>query len=253
MYYRKYFEGMIDAAGNFRQVTINGTTAKVSNYAKQTDIINEAVKETLLAAGIACEYDSETCTLRINGFPLQIISVNQQAYFNIYRYGAASAFELNNSSSFARFSGVNYKFYVTIKGDPQSILSVSIGTYATPNMETLGFRLAGIVDQRNQLRLVGLKSIGTTSNYWLHKEDGTPYGDIESPRFDNSLAVDNVLSQSGSLYPLVDCIDQTGFLKMPNCYRGQYNLGANSFYRIGGDVYFYGNDSILAKCITEIG
>lgn len=235
MYFRKYFEGTEPYYNSNQNIYINGTSTTKRVYTYQTHIINEAITETLLAAGIECEYGGieDKCILRIGGFPVQILVASNVGNVALYRNGNINPV-FTAGTSYGTFSGANYKFYVSLLGDPKSILSINIGSFSSPaNLSYTPIMIAKIIDLRDGSKKIGVGSTGSSAMY-LYYESGESLDEIEILNFQGATYNAN-LCKNGSLIPLMESIDTTGFFKIEQCYRGTSGLSANySFYNIGG-------------------
>lgn len=250
MYFRKYFEGTVSAYNTTASVLVNGTSSRQTVYINQTNIINEAIKETLMAAGIDCEYDSTSCSLHVGGVFVQILAASNAGNIAVYRKGISSPMQ-TSSTSCGICSGSNYKFYVTLKGDPKGILVVTIGYYSKPEDMTYGVAVAKIIDLRDNSRKTGIMLPNNSYNVYIYDESGEKLSEIETLNFMN-LKANNDLTESGSLIPLVEIIDTYGFFKIEQCYMGTYGLAKDSFYNIGGEVFYMLYNYYLIKCTTEV-
>lgn len=255
MYFRKYFEGTEPYYNSYQNIYINGTSTTKKVYTYQTHIINEAIKETLLAAGIECDYGGieDKCILRIGGFPVQLLVASNVGNIALYRNGNANPV-FTAGTSYGTFSGANYKFYVSLLGDPKSILVITLGYYSNPtNLLYTGIMIAKIIDLRDGSKKIGVASAGSSAVY-IYYESGEPLDEIEILNFQGASYNAN-LCKNGSLIPLLESIDTTGFFKIEQCYRGTSGLLANyNFYNIGGEIFMQPGSSFiyLIKCTTEI-
>lgn len=250
MYFRKYFEGSLpsNASGS---VTINGTTTKKTVYTTQTQVINNAIKETLQEAGIECGYTGADTgyVLTVLGAQIQLLSLSSNGCISLYRKGNASEM-FTAASSAATFSGLNYKFFVSLLGDPKGILVIYLGNYSSPAALGYGVSIFQLTDLRDGSRKIGVSTYSPSSVY-VYTETGDIVGGINSLSFQN--LVNNVdLTQNGARIPLVESIDTTGFFSVRQCYRGHGGLAANNFYNIGGDIYMQFYILFLIKCTTEV-
>lgn len=247
MYYRKYFSGTISSNTDYRATLSIANNVNQNNYYNQTAVICLAIKSTLEDVGILCEYDAETHVLQIEGISLQILCTTSAGYIAYSANGISIG-----SQSYSPFSGTNYKFYVTLKGDKDGILQVFIGQYSNPTVENYGFAIGKGIDLRDgqDIRVVFGGSIGGIGGGYILKDDAILSEYKNSVSFGQKMTHYNNLNDNGKEVTLVECVAQPGRFKLKNCYFGQTNLTVNEFYNIGGDIYYYMSQNILVKCVN---
>ncbi|MCM1304562.1 MAG: hypothetical protein NC305_13270 [Lachnospiraceae bacterium] len=248
MYFRKYFKGELSSSTGAASITINGTSTRVTAYINQTKVINEAIKETLLAAGISCEYEEATAVLCVEGVFVQILATSKNGDSSLYIKGNASAVTALGSTRGIN-SGSDYKFYVTLVGEPKGILGIRLGWYSAPDSAGEILSIAKITDLRDASRKFGI--FGSGNSMYIRDEQGEPLKEIDKVTF-SYLTKFPELTNDGSLIPLIESIDTSGFFKIDHCYVGNMILEANRFYDIGGYIYFHQGYYFLIKCTTEI-
>lgn len=249
MYFRKYFEGSVSGYNATKSIGIHGTSTKQTIYSSQTSVVNLAIKDTLLAAGIECEYDATNCILSVKSIPVQILILSNVGQTYVYARGRTSMISSFNTTIFS--GGSAYKFYVSLLGDPGGILAIAIGNYASPASLTVLFGIANMSDLRDGSKKLGLIGSSTSSIACVYGALGEQLDEISETSF-YALSDNTSLTQNGSLIPLIECIDATGFFRLTQCYMGHRGLTSCSFYNIGGDIYMQLYYQYLIKCTTEI-
>ncbi len=161
MYFRKYFEGITIGALDEKQtgVRFGASTNTFTVYKNQTKILGNA--DTLRTVGMKTVYDEEKFILypdENESFGIGIIKTALAAHtFVIFDSDTTACTTIATSSgpSYQPFdtSGDTYKFYVTVIGDPQSLLRVYIGTYSSVTLTSYGFAMGVGKDVRNDRRV----------------------------------------------------------------------------------------------------
>lgn len=248
MYYRKYFAGSVDDASLTRNVVNISNNSVSTEYYVQDDVVCRAVKETLEDMGITCTYTSENSTLSIDGLTMQIIRVSNTIYYN------ANGIVFGDSTSLP-FSGNYYKFYVTLKGDIDSVLMVSIGYYSNPYYDLYGFCIGKGKDLKDgsPIRVVSkiADSVSNSSFFYIIKNDEI-FADYKNKvQFGQAITNIQALNGKGTEVTLVECVAQPGRFKMDNCYFGNAVLSNGEFYNIGGDIYYKPSINYIIKCVND--
>lgn len=254
MYFRKYFEGTIPTNNSYSNIYIDGTSTAIKTYINQTNIINNAIVETLLAAGLVGTYGgaAEKCILRIAGFPVQFLAVSNVGNPYLYKRGDRGAV-LTTGTGAGMFSGTSYKFYVSLLGDPKGMLAIYLGNFSSPAALVTGIILAKITDQRDKSQKIGVAVSGTAvGQVYICNAVGEPLPEVNAYLAFTNLTDNQVLTQNGGVIPLVEAVDTTGFFKIDHCYKGHTGLTANNFYNIGGDIFLQLGSYFLVNCTTEI-
>ena len=168
MYYRKYFSGTISSNTDYRATLSIDNNVNQNNYYNQTAVVCQAIKSTFEDVGILCEYDAETHVFQIERISLQILCTTNSGWINYFANGK----NIGNHS-YTPFSGTNYKFYVTLKGDKDGILQVFIGYYNNPAAETYGFAIGKGIDLRDgqDIRVVLGGGISGINDGYILKDD----------------------------------------------------------------------------------
>lgn len=247
MYFRKSFEGVTSNTTYTGNVYIYGISKYIKTYISQTQVINEAIKETLLAAGVHCEYDITRHVLCIDGVYAQVLVTSANGTLSVYARGIETVF---NPANYAIWSGNNYRFQVTLQGDPKGILLVNVGYYSYPGYLNNVVAIAKLMDLRDNSRKLGVIP-GCSLSVYVYDASGAQMDGIYTLQF-SPLDNNPVLTDSGSRIPLLESIDSTGFFKIEQCYMGHKGLNTNSFHNIGGDIYYHIHYYYLVRCTTEI-
>lgn len=250
MYYRKYF------AGSVENVSLTRTTVDISSNTNRTeyyvvdDVICRAIKETLEDSGIACTYTSDNSTLVIDGLTVQILRYANSLYYNMN--GLVPLIINATSLTTYPFSGNNYKFYVTIKGDSDSVLNISVGSYNAPNAE-YGLSIGKGKDLKDDQEIRAVNSLTNSMNnslFYIIKGNQIFQEYKNAITFGYALTSVTQLNGNGTDVTLIECVAQPGRFKLNNCYFGITYLTNNEFYNIGGDIYYKLSNNILVKCVN---
>lgn len=248
MYYRKYFAGTTESYSAYESILNIAVNRNFNRYVYQTEVLCEAIKSTLEGAGITCTYNPETNIFNIGGLSVQIYVYNQNGNIGFYANGK-TIYE-NSATGGNPFSGLNYKFYVTLKGDVDSVLDICVGRFQQPADETYGISIGAGTDLKDgsQVYLVGSCANARAAQFYIIKEDKI-FTDFQS-----LISFGGEITYAASLgndITLIECIAQPGRFKLNNCYFGNQLLGELEFYNIGGEIYYKRSKNILVKCISR--
>lgn len=247
MYYRRYFAGTI--ASNTAYKTITGIGGgNIYNYYNQTDVLLSAIKQTLEDVGIQCECSEAEAILVIDGVTVQVGCYQSAGGIKISING--KSITDYNGAGYIPFSSTSYRFYITLKGDIDGILQIYIGAHSTPQQESMGIAIGKGVDLRDgtEIRVVAAGGITNINSFYVLKNNRI------LDEYNNTVVfgiqISNIagLNNNGAEATLVECVAQPGRFKLNNCYFGNATLTANSFYNIGGDIYYVISNFILVKC-----
>lgn len=247
MYYRKYFAGTMESYTTYESILNIAVNRNFNRYVYQTEVLCEAIKSTLEGAGITCTYNPETNIFNIGGLSVQIYVYNQNGNIGFYANGMTI---YENNSSAIPFSGLNYKFYVTLRGDVDSVLDICIGAFSDPKTEQYGISVGKGTDLKDgsQIYLMGSLANAYSAQFYIIKEDKI-FADFQSLiTFGGEITY---VSSLGNDITLIECIAQPGRFKLNNCYFGNQSLSVLEFFNIGGEIYYKRSKNILVKCISR--
>jgi hypothetical protein len=262
MYYRKYFEGTVPSTETTKSVKFGGGTSTYTAYVNRSIVLGKAVEETLKAVGLNAYYDTEDFILYLNKLDktgVGLISNNVgNPYYYVYDDAVSAAFSSisNSNSGYLPFSGINYKFYVSLIGEPTTLFSVAIGGYSYPATTAFGGITFGYgLNKKTEKEIFlygGSFFSGTTPNFRLKNTDGT--------RDEYNSIVVNITFQTLQLngyingVVLKEIFDTTGMYTINDCYMGCKTLsaGTTSFYSINGVEYYCPNAYFIIKCPSKI-
>lgn len=250
MYYRKYFAGSVEDASLTKNIPdLADPSRTINNSYVQADVICKAIQKTLQEVDISCIYNEDNSTLKINGVTIQFY-----AYSNSSMYYQINGISVGYNTSYSPFSKNDYRFYITLKGDIDSILVICIGRYDIPASENNGIAIGSGTDLKDYSNIKVINVIGDalTSNFYLVKDDAI-YDNLKSKVvFGQEIANNLSVNDNGNLVTLVDCITVScGRFKIDNCYFGNSALQTNYFYNIDGSVYYAFSSNILIKCVNQ--
>ena len=273
MNYRKYFEGTVAAATattQYRPKT--GRAGKSTEYVgtsvnmKRAKVLGDAIVSTLRDCGLDAYYDEEYGYVYLDkeksdvGFFIS----PQSSYIYLYGgfYGISSGVEniayttnsggsTNASQPFANSGYLTesaYRFYVTVKGDPQGAFSIGIGTYSSPASMSTWMTFYRGVDKRNDKELWGFIFGSQFSNkiYWIYADNIKPINDSIS-QYESVTA----LSMMDQWVVLMEMYMKYGFIVMKNVYIDPGFGYTDQFYEIDGEVYYL-YTPFLVKCTTPV-
>lgn len=249
MYYRKYFAGSVEDAKLTRTVVDIATKGNRTEYYVIDDVVCKAIKETLEDAGVSCAYASENSVLQIDGLTVQFLCYSSATHIYYNVNGANIGNQTSNP-----FSGNNYKFYVTLKGDIDSVLNIAIGTYSSPTSESYGISIGKGKDLKDGLQIRATSNISNlTTNYsfYIVKNDEIFRDNKGLIIFGGIITHISSLDGNGTEVTLVECVAQPGRFKLDNSYFGNAALTVDTFYNIGGDIYYQRSKNILVKCVNK--
>lgn len=261
MFYRRLFSGSVANYNERRNASVAyGQSGTISIFSSQTDVLNQALEEVLSTCGYTCSYDQETGYLWIDGFPMSIYFTTGCYYRVCLPFSSNMLVNVSNTTNSPFSSSATaYQFYVTVKGDPDGVLDVYIGTYASPatTNATYSFSIGKGKDLRDQSSIF---TLSTARNYGMYvykkTEDGIalPEG-LMAPvmlNFGFTLTSNVDLTQSGNKIVLVSSIAQTGIFTLDQCYFGCQAFTADCFYNIGGSIYYVRDNYTIVKCTNAI-
>ena len=272
MYYKKYFSGTVDATTTTTQYymglnkTATGTAFRSGYVKNRSDVLGNAIVSTLKDIGYNNAYWDSTSgyvfmdkSNAICGFYLTVDS----SYLYLsggYKDEANNRVGCVNSAIGVRYNRFNanqfqttgtgatdYKFYVTITGEPQGIFYISLGYYSSPeNENTIIFELCLGTDKRDDSDLFGYNFATNNYSFCMCK-----YSDLTMLTEASYVALQaNKLTLNNETVVLIPLFLQLGYIFIKNTYI-QCGISKNGFYEIDGDTYHV-QTYWMCKCITTI-
>lgn len=265
MYFRKYFAGNTIGTLDEKQtgVKFGAASNTYTVFTNQTRILGNAIAETLRTAGMDAVFDEENFILypdKNEGFGLGIIKTAPATHtFVLFGSDATSNMTTATSAgiSYQPFdaNGDAYKFYVTVVGDPQSLLRVHIGTYSSPASTSYGFALGVGKDIRNgrKVRFWIANPASSAVGFLIRHADDCSVVNGFSYSAQVSFSVPAVTGTAEHLM-LIPAFATNGFISMDNAFLGCNTLsyGSTAFYSINGEEYYYPTATLLLKCPTTL-
>lgn len=239
-----------------------GATTNISIKKSKTELLNNKLLEFLTECGVDVEYDGNF--LWINNIPMTFYFSGAYAYF--FSYSPFYTTYLYGTSAFTTvFNGMNYKFNVRLLGEPKASFALLISTnYASPtfsNAFAVAFYKAKNIISNKDARVYGKYGESTPKLASFDLNDGTPVdiGRATPTNIQYTLSTyASDFTNNINKYPLVEWIPD--IFKISGCY---YNLqndplpkgmgsgsDAQTFIKIGEDVYFRTIYGPLIKCTT---
>lgn len=243
-----------------------GATSNITAKKSKTELLNDKIQEFLAECGAEARYDGEF--LWINGVPVVFYFFGTSNYYSCYLPFNSSVF-LSNANYTSVFSGMNYNFKLRLLGEPTSAFVLLVSTnYTTPTFNN-GFNMAfykaeNILSGRESRLYWGT---GTTagSKYAIAaidlEDNGSPVGigrntaNAMNDRLD-TIAAD--FDNNKNRFPLVEWMPN--FFKVSGCYYDLLNdplpkatsvyADAQTFIKVGGNVYYRQARGPLIRCMT---
>lgn len=266
MYFRKYFAGNTIGALDGKQtgVRFGASTNTFTVYKNQTKILGNAIADTLQTAGMNAVYDEENFILYPDGdeeFGIGIIKTALATHTFVFFDAdttACTTIATSSGNGYQPFdsSGNAYKFYVTVIGDPQSLLRVHIGTYSSVASTSYGFALGVGKDIRNgrKVRFFTTNPTNATNAFMVRYADNCSLVDGITHAGTVSFSEPAVTGTTEYLM-LIPAFATNGFITMDNAFLGcssALNYGSTAFYFIDGEEYYYPTATLLLKCPTTL-
>lgn len=248
MYYRKYFAGTLENATGTKSIKKISNNTNITVYSSQSHVLCSAIQSTLHDAGITCTYSQEDYRLTIDGVTIQIYQLKNGS--NYCPYLSIHGLEINFLNT-TWISNVDYRFYITLKGNIDGLLKIIIGSYTAPGSEYYGVVLGKGMDLKDGTEIrtaYAYSSTGTGSAFFILKDDKIFEDCKTAVNFGFSFSRNAAF---GTDVTLVEAVAQAGRFKLNNCYFGHAALMVDYFYNIGGDIYYCAAPTILVKCKNE--
>ena len=261
MYYRRYFEGNVENPNE----TSSGLFAGISYsiYKNQSIILGNAIKQTLIDAGMNAKYDEETLMLYPNQLENTGIGIFITSFYVVNIYLQCSGGYKNTQESQSAYSpfnqgGTSYKFYVTLLGDPKNFLRINIGCFSdVGNILKTTIYFAYGTDKRDMQKIIYIyphaSGANTSTFYAMHALDGSAVDGLNALSTAVNFNQPAVTGTEKDIV-LIDLFSQQGYFTIDDCYIGCSALtpGLTSFYLINGEEYYYPTSCILVKCKSKI-
>lgn len=248
MFYRKYYEGTVASYSTKITKTIAGKSRTI--YTNQTDVIGEALKDTLQDCGLEVTYVDYMLT--VEGLQICILYTGTNTYYGYTKCGKQFIYGQSGTGWQPFDNYGSYKFYITIKGDPRGAFQIHIGTYSNPADIGRYFIIYNAKYFKNGARAF-IVSDSSGSAYPID-ENNNIFNDFTG-NFTTPISlgsVPKVFSEDLNYYPLIPASFYGVFI-IDNCYMVDTNLTEDTFYSINGEIYYCAKGKrFLVKCITDI-
>lgn len=265
MYYRKKYEGSITNFTTKKTYKFyNGTSYySYSVIDEETRIISEAVVDILRDIGYPDAYRSEESGLiyfdkdDVTGLFIGYTSNATYLYFGVNSVATsmpAQALGSSNGTGYQPFdsSKNNYKFYLTVIGEPKGYFILCFGSYSNPQSTTTAalhiFMGKNIITNEPVMGIYGAVGSASLTSASIYKRKT-----ITQTVVSVSLS-EYIQGEDGNIL-LMRKRTNYGMYEFPYVYTGNYrNLtyGQFSFYRFKDGVYWAPNYYYLVKCVTEV-
>ena len=265
MYYRKKYEGTITNFSTKKTYRYNAgtTTGSYSCIEEETRILSEAVVDILHDIGYPDAYRDETSGLiffekdDVTGIFLGYTSNATYLYYGVNTTAtslATSAPGSSNGTNYQPFdsSKQNYKFYLTVFGEPKGYFVICIGSYSYPTSTTVAalhiFMGKNIVTGDDIMGIYGANGNSAPSSISIYTRKK-----ITQTILTPSMS-ENIVGDDGSIV-LMRKRSSIGIFEFPYLYTGNSRnivTGQTSFYRLKDGVYWTPNTYYIVKCVTEV-
>ncbi len=240
----------------------SGTLATEKISRERTDVLNNALVEFLGECGVDVNYDGNY--LWINGAPVTFYFYQNNNYYSCFFAFNTTAVVAGSASSTDIFNtnGLDYNFKVRLLGEPTTAFILVISrNYTTPSfVQAFGFfKATNIINGKNSrfftwgsfngIYAIDLNDKGLPIDIGRSSSCGvTPYLNLLPADYSNN----------AGKYPLVEW--NPAIFKAEGCYYGLRNSplpdgsplagDAQTFIRLGEDVYYVSYNGPLIKCIS---
>ena len=292
MYYRRYFQAELEAIGTqtIQYYDASGTSKTLSpSYPLLNDYLGESIVTVLNDIGMKASYDKNTELINPNTDyenSFRCMNLNSRyspiTYYPTYRVegdetyitrsvapGSETGMGLSKpgSSSSANYGICEYnsstrkfkfKFYITVRGEPDSAINISIGLYTTPTSTSAHniYMAWGHDHLKDRPVFMLYASYGSTKSFggcFRYADDNTiPYPmsiTYNKTYIVQSAAYFTILEEK---IPLIEFfLMYGGWITADNCYFNP-GLPAESFYRINGVKYYTLTNNVMVKCLRTI-
>lgn len=256
MYFKKFFSGQIENNTTRKSLTDDAGTAR-SDYINQGTVVRNAVVETLIASGFDAFVEDETCVINVNGFRFSVYYANTMT-MNIYSAGRNIHSSGSNNYSYQPFSSLEYKFYVTVKGNPNTSFNIYISQYGA-NISSDGYGIGisyvtTIIKKQRRVVVRETANAGTEANSVGYVRgidgsltDGFSYSDTVSFKIPFSQNP-REWNDSGNSISLIPMFDLSGYCVFDGVYlRNTFSMTVGSFYNLNNKLYYAMNYNMLVE------
>lgn len=286
MFYSKYFEGSVDSStASMIYAPLKNkegaSSTNVSNADKtKLEVIGNAIADTLHDCGmLGARYNVDVGYLYFD-YANSDIGIHLNSYNNVSNarflrawskadtdlilgYNTTNGSVMNSDVPLTGlFSGTsyvaaNYKFCVTVKGEPTGFFVIYLGTYTNPtSLQYCVGTFFNAEDKRTELPIFGYR-LGalpaTAGDYYISADT------LESVKVANATTGEPALLTPAATLTMLDnhlvLIDSymtnAGFVALQNTYIGPGLDTDNTFYEIDSEVYYY-KSPYITKCVTQV-
>ncbi len=268
MYYRKYFSGDIDDTTITTSVKFGNDISNTTVYVNQSIIIGNAIADTLKDIGVDAQYNEETFILHFNkkyDHGVYIFFTAQNSYtMALYSNEIGLTNKSNSSASYPLFSipygsqSGSYKFYITLKGEPKTMMLSEIGYYANPSKGSYFFIWGYCNDIRYNKKLFlwnASAALGSarSGKYYVRNIDSTLVEGYTGTTAQVNFRIIRLNSNDANTLPLINLFSYDGFFILENCFFGTSQISStDTFYLIDEEEYYILDDYTIIKCKTEM-
>lgn len=257
MYYRRYFEGTVASTSVTEARKIGYAASNTTVYKNQTDVVGNALAQVLRDIGFtAAVWEPVKCIAWFDSDKktgLGIYFSSSSAFRLLYSCNDTTGYKMASISTSAQnpFSGTNYKFYLTVKGEPTKGFEIYLGSYSNPVLESDHWGCLFAKDEISG-HDVNIQSVSYSSTFSgvsvIDMADGTEVTTTEG-NF-NYVSLGNCSSQPGVICLSPPVLYWTFITFGDGIYGGSKALSPCKFYEIDGEEYYARLGIGLVKCTT---
>ena len=256
MYFKKFFTGQIES-NTERKSVVDDVGVSRNDYINQGTIVRNAVVESLVACGADAFVEGGSSVINVNGFRFSIYYVDTMK-MSIYSNTASIYLCTSNSYSYQPFRDLEYRFYVTIKGNLKTSFNIYISSYTeSSTSETRGIGISYVTtiikkQKRVVVRKIASEVADTGSVGYVRGIDGSLVdGQSSSSPLNFKISIDYSnyeWNDLGNSIPLIPLFDLTGYCSFDGVYiRHKSLLSVKNFYNLNGRLFYAMNYHMLVE------
>ena len=266
MFKEKLYSGTFTKASTTKAVTRVPETTTVTTNIEKTNIICNALLDFLTECGVDVSYEEESLIIYICGLPVIFYFSGSYMYYSNIYVGGCTVVTGSSTNSVIFNSNGEYKFKLTLIGEPTGFFSILISnmnlTYTNTVNQVNFVNLENILENE---QYVGINSGTSSSMFYVFKKNPAIFMGASNSNTTRIFKEDytmsekekNVLGNQGK-YPLIQKF--MGPYKLLNCYEfiktneiDHYSTPSQTggtFYKIDNKIYMTNSNYALVECVT---
>ncbi len=239
----------------------SGTLATERISRERTDVLNNALVEFLGECGVDVNYDGNY--LWINGAPVTFYFYqNYNHYSCCFPFNTTAIAGSTSTTDIFNTNGLDYNFKVRLLGEPTTAFILVISrNYTTPSFsQAFGFfKAANIINGKNSrlytynsfnaIYAVDLDGEGLPINIGRGTSGGvTPYLNLLPADYSNNAGKYPLVEWNPAIFKAEGCCYGLTNSPLPN--GNSVTSDAQTFIRLGEDIYYVSYNGPLIKCIS---